>query len=73
MENIGERGFSPFACGSTLKKCEKGTLRRGGRLNDVRRENGEKTTQLYLNSSFFIYYNALPPYLNILLGEDTRG
>ncbi len=24
LENIGERGFSPFACASTLKKCEEG-------------------------------------------------
>ena len=59
MENIGERGFSPFACGSTLQKCEKeGRCDAEDAADELRRENGEKTTQLYLNSSFFILHSS---------------
>ena len=62
------------------KSAKKGRCDAEDAADEIRRENGEKTTQLYLNSSFFIlhssffiYYNASPPHLNELLGEDTRG
>ena len=69
------------------KSAKKGRCDAEDAADETRRENGEKTTQLYLNSSFiifhssfiihhfsfFIYYNALPPHLNSLLSEDTSG
>jgi hypothetical protein len=32
--------------------------RRRAAADEIRRENGEKTTQLYLNSSFFILHSS---------------
>ena len=62
------------------RSANKGRCDAEDAADEIRRENGEKTTQLYLNSSFFIlhssffiYYNALSPHLNKLLSEDTRG
>ena len=69
------------------RSAKKGRCDAEDAADEIRRENGEKTTQLYLNSSFFIfhfsffifhfsffiYYNALPPHLNSLLSADTRG
>ena len=71
LEEYGEATSSRFACTSTLQKCEKkGRCDAEDAADEIRRENGEKTTQLYLNSSFFIfhssffiYYNASPPRL----------
>ena len=81
QEEYGEATSSRFACTSTLQKCEKkGRCDAEDAADEIRRENGEKTTQLYLNSSFFIhhssffiYYNASPLHLNKLLGEHTSG
>ena len=42
-----------------VKTCEKkGRCDAEDAADEIRRENGEKTTQLYLNSSFFILHSS---------------
>ena len=43
------------------------------RQSDARMEKKPINSTRILHFSFFIYYNALPPHLNSLLSEDTRG
>ena len=66
---ISEKGASAHLRAlARFKIAKKGRCDAEDAADEIRRENGEKTTQLYLNSlffilhsSFFIYYNALPP------------
>ena len=58
------------------KSAKKGRCDAEDAADEIRRDSKKQLTLpkfFILHSSFFIYYNALPPHLNKLLGEHTSG